>query len=287
MAETTHLYLMVFPDKQLLKVGKANDIFLRGQTLKRWWGAPDYGQSYHLKAPEALIFKLEKALHLFLDRYTSDEPMGDGKTEIFSLDALDRALAVIEMYRSDAGQMVELKKGVELPVVAVTPIRVQKRLHERLTQKSAKVSGDAVRLVQQFGRINRLLIMLHRRQGRIAYEYDITDEAIHFRVRLNEHLQGTWHPNALQDYFDFRVDSLSGSTAVRPCTADKDGDLVQFDFRRYKVDRVSDGQTLLAYLAAQSEILLNRLPKRSAAAQQPVPLRCLSEVFRERMRRGR
>ncbi len=58
MDTPSFLYLLLFPAKKMMKVGKANNIYNRIQSLKRVWGDVDYAHSYRIALPQSEVFKL-------------------------------------------------------------------------------------------------------------------------------------------------------------------------------------------------------------------------------------
>ena len=76
----SHLYLLVFPARGMLKIGKADAVYERIQSLRRHWGDVDYAASYQLGAPVDSVFKLEKSLHFLLAEHALTLDVGDGKT---------------------------------------------------------------------------------------------------------------------------------------------------------------------------------------------------------------
>lgn len=112
------LYLLVFPNRGLLKVGKANDVHSRYCTLKRWWGEADLSESYELIGTTETVFKLEKALHVLLSSYLARADVGDGRTEMFELASLESAIKLIEIFVSTGASSIGLVKGISAPGVS-------------------------------------------------------------------------------------------------------------------------------------------------------------------------
>lgn len=145
MAELTHLYILVFPMRGIIKIGKADRVHERIQTLKRWWGEPDYESSYHLSAPADVIFRLEKSLHFLLFQYSVNFEEGDGRTELFSRDALDTALKHIDLFCSSGAVTESLVKGILLPVPPVATSKRQKGRHARYQKKNMSFVASITR----------------------------------------------------------------------------------------------------------------------------------------------
>lgn len=165
MAEFTHLYILVFPERGIIKIGKADGVHERIQSLKRWWGEADYEASYHLSAPTDLIFRLEKSLHFLLSKYSVSYAEGDGRTELFSNDALSTALKHIDLFCSSGAINEPLKKGVILPPPPVNTSKPRQGSHVKYQKKNSCLLASVARIAEKFGRVNRLLIILLRKQA--------------------------------------------------------------------------------------------------------------------------
>lgn len=115
LEKTTSLYVLVFPERKLLKVGKANNVYTRCEKLKQVWGSIAYLDSFELKAPQSIVFKLEKSLHFMLSAHSANVGNADGYTEMFFLDALDTALKHIELFMASSPAPLTLQKGISTP----------------------------------------------------------------------------------------------------------------------------------------------------------------------------
>ncbi|MBU5605087.1 GIY-YIG nuclease family protein, partial [Citrobacter sp. S55_ASV_140] len=76
----------------MMKIGKANNIYNRIQSLTRTWGEVDFERSYQIIVPQSEVFKLEKMLHFLLTNYQTGIDAGDGYTELFTIEALEPAI---------------------------------------------------------------------------------------------------------------------------------------------------------------------------------------------------
>ncbi|MCK9622896.1 MAG: GIY-YIG nuclease family protein [Methylobacter sp.] len=278
MADTTNLYLLIFPERSVVKIGKADDIHNRIQTLRRWWGEADYGASYHLSASQDVIFKLEKSLHFLLSQYAVSFQEGDGRTELFSVAALEIALKHIDLYCSSASDVSQIKKGIPIPLPVSPPPR-RRNKHAALLRKARAMAQGASRTAEQFSRINRLLIILLRKQARIEYQYDIVDHNVYFRLRMPNGTRSNINSNSIMRYFSFDIEDFSGWCGINSCSVTGLGDIVQFRVCLPSTDDHSPWSELLSYFSCQSELLLKKLPQRSSAATSPIPLLDESEVW--------
>ena len=180
------LYILIFPEKDVLKIGKANDIASRISTLKRYWGAVDHKNSCYLKAPESTVFKIEKSLHLLLEARRVDFDFGDGKTEFFSIDALELVKKYLEVYISDkSANCSPLIQGIPeitpLPN-ASTAFRKRRREILRLTNKIHKAKESLEKGISNYIRARRLIIYLQIKSDVIPYEYTEDNGEVAFTI---------------------------------------------------------------------------------------------------------
>lgn len=270
MRNSTHLYLLCFPKRKMVKIGKADDVHNRIRTLRQHWGDVDYDASYLLLAPTETVFDLEKSLHKLLSHFSLPFEFGDGKTELFSDDALDFALQHIDVFLRSTKQPFTVQMGI--PHIAPTkPEKSRRNPHEKLIRRSKKIAPQIIDLAKKFDRIQRLLLLLLRRQSRYEYEYDILDTKIVFRIRLESR-----HVKRLCDdvdvtAFSFGIEDLRASSWKNYCSITAHDGIIQYDIMRPSESGCQSYHPLLDYLMTQNEMLLKRLPRRSSAASSSIP----------------
>lgn len=103
----SNLYILLYPEKSVLKVGKANNIINRSKSLK-WIGAPDYQASYWLSTDESSIYRIETGFKKFLHKFRVFIGEGDGKSEIYDIACLEKILSHLAI---DFGREA-VKKGI-------------------------------------------------------------------------------------------------------------------------------------------------------------------------------
>jgi hypothetical protein len=133
------LYLMVFKDAGVFKIGKANDVYVRSVTLQKHWGDVSYDESFELCTTRKTVFKLEKSLHSLLAEFAVEFTGGDGKTEMFEIDAMDLALKYLSIYADSSSVPTSVVKGIAPPVICSGKPRHSKHRKKR-------VVGDAMGL---------------------------------------------------------------------------------------------------------------------------------------------
>jgi len=63
----SNVYIAVFPDSEVIKIGKADTVFNRSRSLK-WIGELDCEVSYEIEVSSDRVFKLERGLQNMLDK---------------------------------------------------------------------------------------------------------------------------------------------------------------------------------------------------------------------------
>lgn len=131
-ANTSSLYILVFPSCGLLKIGKANNVRARVRTLRQWWGDADYTESFELVAPQTTVLHLEKSLHFLLSARQADVANADGYTEMYSLTSLGLILKHIDLFMASGSAPLGLTKGLLAPQDMKPDVRTgQRRAQER------------------------------------------------------------------------------------------------------------------------------------------------------------
>lgn len=120
--KTASLYVLVFPEQGLLKVGKANNVRGRGRALEAAWGGINYAESYELRTTTSMALKLEKSLHCLLANYRATVVNGDGYTEMFRMEALTPVLRHIELFVASNADVFALHKGIPVPAVPTASV---------------------------------------------------------------------------------------------------------------------------------------------------------------------
>ena len=271
MKNPSYLYILVFPESNAIKIGKSNDIHNRISTLKHFWGEVDYQKSYQLSAPENIVFKLEKSLHFFLSSYTAQRGSGDGYTELFELEALDMAIRHIELYLGSGAIPSSLTRGISIPGKQPTmKKRVNKYRH--LNVKNHKLIDSIIDIANKTKKINRLLIILIRRNRYFQYQYDIIDDELYFRFKVESTNNDPHY--YIRDLFNFHIDDFSSITSTSIGMTLQIDNLFQFTTQ---LSSRPINHPLINYVSEQSKILLDKLPQRSNALTEDLPLLKLSE----------
>lgn len=283
MSETTNLYLLIFPKHRVLKVGKANDINRRIQTLKRWWGDVDYEASYYLTNSPEVIFKLEKSLHFFLSVHSVPFSEGDGRTELFSTQALEIALRHIEILCATAPNIKPVIKGVPRPLIE-SPSLIGKQVtkYKRLASRSDSIKSCVTEIAEKFHRINRILLILLRKQASLAYQYDIVGDHLYFRLYLPRNKRLREDSSKIMMYFHFDLEDYFGHCGINFCSSTVGiGDTIQFNIRMLTAEDGTPRSELFSYFFQQSEYILKKIPQCSPAAKEPICIIDESMVFND------
>ncbi|GHA18973.1 hypothetical protein GCM10008090_30830 [Arenicella chitinivorans] len=175
----TQLYLLIFPEEECFKIGKANDVFKRSKSFA-WLAEPDYDNSYSLTLNERKVYQIEKALHLFLDDYSVDKGNGDGHTEVFEIEGLTFALEHIATF-SKRHPSTTLKKGIEKPAPIDREELTERKLKSNLVGQVNSHSAQVIQLAKGVELARRVINIFIKRHHRIPYQFTIKNEYMYLR----------------------------------------------------------------------------------------------------------
>ena len=278
MEETSHLYLLVFPARKMIKIGKANNIYNRIQALKKYWGEVDYENSYRLVMPQGEVFKLEKTLHYLLAQYQTGTDAGDGYTELFSADALAPALRHISHFTEHQIITSTLQKGIEIPKLLPRTVKKGKSPYFKKKEQAQAMIASVGNIVAQFNKINRLLLILIYKQHRLRYQYNIENNEVLFRIIDDgEHLIDS---TTVMRMFSFFIKDYRYWGGTNYCTGVcSSGNVTQYSVAL--LANRSEPHPLVAYLWSQTESIFKQLPQRSSLLTEDIPVLDDREVLRE------
>lgn len=259
-----------------MKVGKANNIYNRIQSLRRSWGEVDYEHSYRIALPQSEVYKLEKILHFMLAKYQAGIDAGDGYTEMFSIEALEPAIKHIHYVIEHDVINAQLQQGIEKP--QLRPGKSAAHRHRKMKKQSDAMISNLVGVTEQFSRINRLLLILLFKQHRLRYQYDIEENTVLFRIADKRADQRD--TLKIIRMFRFFIEDFRYTGVTNYCSGACSKDTIT----QYSVQLISgdhNAHPLVTYLASQTERLFNKLPSRSSLLTEDLPVLESSRILRE------
>jgi len=96
--DMTNLYLLIFPASGLIKVGKADDVHVRIQTLQRTWGAVDYAASYYLRVPKKRYSTWKRRCNVFSSNMPRHLRMAMAKQSCFPSQRCNRRSNIFDSF---------------------------------------------------------------------------------------------------------------------------------------------------------------------------------------------
>lgn len=99
LSQPCYLYMLMHCDGDTFKIGVANDIPARAVAFSH---QVDYARSWAAKGTRAACYRAEGVLHRLLHRFRRRLD-GDGGTEWFSMECIDRARTLFDFLREDIG----------------------------------------------------------------------------------------------------------------------------------------------------------------------------------------
>ena len=175
----TYIYLLIYPKLKAFKIGKADNVFNRADSIKKWWGEPDYVNSFSLAISSESVFKLEKSLHLLLDQFSMNFSDGDGKTEFFSFDVFNDAIEYVSFYIKSNKLSSVLMKGIDKPSIMLSRNIPTKRdyIFTKHNTGKKRLIGSldyTIKNMETVLRVNNLLIKYRNRiRFSLTFENDV------------------------------------------------------------------------------------------------------------------
>jgi hypothetical protein len=246
----SNLYLLVFPDINSIKIGKANDINKRISSLKRWWGQVDYQSSYFVASTEKRVFKIESILHFLLEPYKTIFNSGDGKEELYSPEALEIALQYLSIYTGSKNCSLVVKKGI--------PDRIKQPIG-RLKQK--KILNALKTNEQKLNDLHQIVYFLLKYFDRIKYQYYFDSMGnLYFKVLKEGYLKKVDY-DSIQRLFYFYFPPCSFITLCLSFSGSND--FIQFKISPFdgEDDPTNENYTFLLFEKLMN--LFKSLPQRS------------------------
>lgn len=277
----TFLYLLVFPEKNIVKIGKANDIKLRIGALKKWWGHVDYNNSYSLEISEIDVFKLEKSLHLILANRAVKFDHGDGKTEVFGIESLEIAVKHIELYLSDSNNSAgNFLKGINHKIKEpdiIKGVKAKNRAFNKHKKKLDKSSESIRKCTENFISLKRLILFLYSRRFRIPFQYNICNGILYFRVTNTQ----DWSDSKdfeIMNKFSFHLEDSFGYRGINFCSIFSENEVKQYEINFNLLENNFKCQ-YFEYFFIELENTLKLLPEKSPAALSDIPILDSRKLF--------
>ena len=93
----SYVYLLLSTDGEKFKIGKADNVYSRYATLKKYWGGFNLKKSMQIKCDKKQVHNLEKILHFVFDNYNINLPSDfDGYTEWFDSNCFEDAVDLLK-----------------------------------------------------------------------------------------------------------------------------------------------------------------------------------------------
>lgn len=152
------IYLLLVPEKNMFKIGKADNVLNRYNQLKKIYPF-DLLESYEILTTKKDSNKLEKTLHYMFDFYNiKDLPFKDGYTEFFKMECFSDVLSFLESTKKI--KKIEINKGIRL---LETPIK-NKRVYIKETEYEISLR-ESKRKNRQLKAFNKIVNILNKKRN--------------------------------------------------------------------------------------------------------------------------
>lgn len=187
----SNLYIVIFPNYDCFKIGKADNIVNRINVLSPIWGKPDYKNSYHIEITSDKVLKIEKGLHLFLDDFKLNTLKKDGYTELFRMDGLGVALKYIDIYLNNNG--LKITKGLDEKKFIKEKKAIDRHKRRKLEDafgmhmhmNNIKFDFDDYRNFHNM--YSKHMYFLVRNYDKINYQHNVKESSIEFYILLRKY----------------------------------------------------------------------------------------------------
>lgn len=179
----SNLYFLNFPQLNAIKIGKADDVENRYQSLKSYWGDADLNNSYYVSLPSDEVYKYERSLHILFSKFNKKIDKGDGWTEFFEIDILED---VINFFAKSTDY--EVYKGIVLQQKMKVLEKKKKFKKDKLKQANNEMFLTLENIVSKLFKLTKLLIFIKKYEDRIIFQYDLVDGEYFLRMKLNANL---------------------------------------------------------------------------------------------------
>ncbi|RBP53515.1 hypothetical protein [Arenicella xantha] len=175
----SNLYILIFPDRGVLKIGKADNVLNRIKSL-RWIGEVDYESSYSLSTDDANVYRIEVGFRKFLHDYRVDIGDGDGKTEIYDISCIDKVLAHLAIDFNSK----EIRKGISRSSLAKDSAKLvaKNRVSNDTRARFSKFYSE--RAAKQIAQTRALVNLFVDHHKKLSYEV-IDDESENKTIRFD------------------------------------------------------------------------------------------------------
>jgi len=196
------IYLLILENNKIFKIGKADNIINRYETLKRGWGNFNLKNSYQIKCKENNIFKLEKTLHyIFKDFNTIPNNQNEGYTEWFDMKCYNDVINFLNDLKNINSDIIDIKQAI------IIPNKIKNNIWQSLSKEDRKEKynqyknnkqnknlntniQNATILINIFNELKNNIIFFNKEQNLIVFQNTNKD-----KVNLLRELHFYWDSN--------------------------------------------------------------------------------------------
>ncbi|HHR6469824.1 TPA: GIY-YIG nuclease family protein [Providencia alcalifaciens] len=150
----SYVYVLVYPELKAVKVGKADDVGNRIKQLCHW-GHPDFDKSYIITINSSEVYKLEGALHLYLEPFKKIMDKKHGYSEFFNIEALDEIPKLLNFFNLKKEKILAPSVNEEIDIFIRNKIN-SNRFKNGLDRRLTTISDN----LNVFNNIKRCLFLM-------------------------------------------------------------------------------------------------------------------------------
>lgn len=271
----SNLYFLNFPQVNAIKIGKADDIENRYQSLRRCWGNADLNNSYCVSLPSGEVYKYEKSLHILFSKFNKKVGKGDGATEFFEIDILKD---IIHFFNNSTDY--NIKKGVVFKEKLTVFEKKRNFKKDKLKHTNNEMFLTFENTVKKLFKLTKLLIFIKKYEERMIFQYDLVNGEYFLRMKLNENLTEKQFENLIKKIWDLLSYGYRSHTSIGGFNLST-WNTSSFDEKTFQMvitnplDLEKGRHIPIAFREIWIEMvqpILSKLPKKSKGSIEDIPI---------------
>jgi len=175
MNKKSFIYLLILKEKKIFKIGKADNISNRYESLKKTYGDFDLKASYYIECKDESVFKVESILHYIFKDFNIIQDNKGGHTEWFDIQCYERVVEVVKILKKVNSDIFNIKQNISLPKEKNTlKLTYKEKRKINAKKKQLKLLNNNIKnanaIVEILTDIENNIIFFNKEQNLIVFE---------------------------------------------------------------------------------------------------------------------
>ena len=196
MNKESFIYLLILKEKKIFKIGKADNIFNRYESLKKIYGDFDLKTSYYIKCKDESVLKLESILHYIFKDFNIIQDNREGYTEWFDIKCYEQVVEIVKILKKINSDIFNIKQNISFPKEKNTlKLTYKEKRNNNEKKKQLKFLSNNIKnanaIVEILTNIENSIIFFNKEQNLIVFEnVDINTLRLLSRLKSFEYRMG-------------------------------------------------------------------------------------------------